>query len=113
MKIIPENEVEKAAKYYCLSEGLDENDIISSKYLPKYKRVYQIFEAGVTFTQSKFEEIAIEFAKYLFSSKITRNPSKEDEMVYTPPEFNLMKADLIKNGKEFFNNFLKERNGKI
>jgi len=96
MKIIPENEVEKAAL----------NDTKSIDRIDGFK-------AGVTFAESRFEELAIEFAKYLFSSEIRRNTSKENEMVYTPPEFNLMKAELIKNGKELFNNFLKERNGKI
>jgi len=103
MKIIPENEVNEAAENH-LPEIMDDC----------WEEVIRInsFKAGVTFTESKFEEIAIEFAKYLFSSEITRNPSKEDEMVYTPPEFNLMKGNLIKNGKELFNNFLKERNKK-
>jgi hypothetical protein len=95
MKIIPDNEIEKAA-------------------LNNTKSIDRIdgFKAGVEFAESKFEELAVEFAKYLFSRKITRNSSKEDEMVYTPPEFNLMKGDLIKNGKELFNNFLKERMAK-
>lgn len=115
--MIPESEIDEAAL----------NDTKSIDRIDGFK-------AGVAFVKSKFEEafkdiiienqglklykdneakrfegIAIEFAKYLFSSEITRNPSKEDEMVYTSPEFNLMKADLIKNGKELFNNFLKER----
>jgi hypothetical protein len=95
MKIIPDNEIEKAA-------------------LNNTKSIDRIdgFKAGVEFAESKFEELAVEFAKYLFSREITRNSSKEDEMVYTPPEFNLMKGDLIKNGKELFNNFLKERMAK-
>jgi hypothetical protein len=96
MKIIPENEVEKAAL----------NDTKSIDRIDGFK-------AGVTFAESKFKETAIEFAKYLFSREITRNSSKEDEMVYTPPEFNLMKGDLIKNGKELFNQFIKEKDGKI
>lgn len=104
MKIIPESEIDEAAESFAITKS-------SSRYLiDTHKRD---FKAGVTFTESKFEELAIEFAKYLFSREITRNPSKEDEMVYTPPEFNLMRGNLIKNGKELFNNFLKERNDKI
>lgn len=63
--------------------------------------------------EAAFEKLAIEFAKYLFSTKVTKHTSMKDSIVYTPPEFNLMKGDLIKRGKELFYQFLKERNDKI
>ena len=128
MKIIPENEVDEAAESFAVTKS-------SSRYLiDTHKRD---FKAGVTFTESKvheyikdiiienqglklykdnearrFEELAIEFAKYLFSTEISKHTSMENSVKYIPSEFNLMKGNLIKNGEELFKLFLKERNKK-
>lgn len=103
MKILSQNEVDEAAEVFIIKEHLDGN---SDMY---YK---ETFKAGVEFAESKFEELAIEFAKYLFSTEITKHTSMKDSVKYIPSEFSLMKGDLIKNGEELFKLFLKERNKK-
>lgn len=135
MKLIPENEVDEAA--FNFTESLNfSHKSMETKTMAN--RLDKSFKAGVTFTESKvheyikdliienqglklykdnearrFEELAIEFAKYLFSTEISKHTSMENSVKYIPSEFNLMKGNLIKNGKEMFNQFLKERNGKI
>lgn len=125
MKLISQNVVDEAADKFDHNVKLE--DLLTTK----------IFKAGVEFAESKFqeafkdiiienqglklykdneakrfEELAIEFAKYLFSTEITKHTSMENSVKYIPSEFNLMKGNLIKNGEELFKLFLKERNKK-
>jgi hypothetical protein len=97
MKLFKQEEIDEAGFEY-LVEQID---------TPNLKRA---FIAGVEFAEPKVEEIAIEFAKYLFSSKITKYKSISKLEKYIPPEFNLMKGELIKNGNNVFKEFLKQRN---
>ena len=140
MKIIPENEVNEAAEKHCKTDVFL-TQVTKNKTWDKTDwgmGNYKGFKAGVTFAESifqeafkdiiienqglklykdneakRFEELAIEFAKYLFSTEISKHTSMENSVKYTPPEFSLMKDNLIKNGKELFNQFLKERDDNI
>ncbi|HPQ80070.1 MAG TPA: hypothetical protein PLG47_06420 [Candidatus Dojkabacteria bacterium] len=84
MKIIPENEVEKAVKKEYKAFLHEEEECEHFEY---------IFKAGFTFAESRFEELAVEFLNwYKFIDY------EKDYLGYTT--------------KELFNQFLKERNGK-
>lgn len=126
MKLIKQNEIDEAAESFIIKEHLDGDSDM-------YYR--ETFKAGVEFAESKireyikdiiienqglklykdnearrFEELAIEFAKYLFSTEIAKHTSMENSVKYIPSEFNLMKGNLIKNEEELFKLFLEERN---
>lgn len=59
MKLIPQSEIEKAA----LNNSIQHYIMAYSDELHEYSKID--FEAGVEFAESKFEELAIEFAHYL------------------------------------------------
>jgi len=66
-------------------------------------------------TNKHFEELssklAIKFAEWMLSKNITRLFSMQNQIEYRPIEFNLLKGELLKNGKELYQEFLKEING--
>ena len=95
MKLIPQSEIDKAAVNYEWSKS--------------FANSYIDFQAGVEFAESKFEALAIEFAKYILSMQITKAKSSIDLETYTPPEFNLLKGELIVNGSDLFQQFIKDR----
>jgi hypothetical protein len=92
-----------------------------NKLVKKYKEIineeiicWGDYEVGITdkLCAEECRKIAIEFAKELMKSKV--KIAREGiiggaKVVYsiTPSEYTLMEGELIKNGDELFNEFLK------
>jgi hypothetical protein len=96
-----------------LAEEVEATKILNTVTKEDIDKLSKSYENCVEmYTKEQVEELAIEFAKYLFSTEITKHTSMENPVKYTPSEFNLMKGNLIKNGEELFKLFLKERNKK-
>ena len=106
MKMIDKKEIREAA-----------NELAGYSDFPTTTK--SAFKFGVKFAELKFEEIAIEFAKYLTRLQITKTSRGTLEGVektsnsYTPVEFDLLYGELINNGKELFEQFIKKRNENI
>lgn len=111
MKLIPQDEIDKAAlKYANKHAAADDGDYFTKKEFIEFAKID--FKAGVEFAESKFEELAIEFAKYILSSTITRAKSPINSETYYQPEFKLLKGELIANGEKLFQQFIKDRDAK-
>ena len=121
MKIISENEVDEAAlndtKSIDRIDGFKAGANWCKKYYEELAKDLIVENQGLKLYKDnearRFEELAVEFAKYLFSTEITKHTSMENSVKYIPSEFNLMKGNLIKNGEELFKLFLKERNNEV
>ena len=70
------------------------------------------FIEGSEFAQDELKNIAIEFAKWMFSQEITKCRSMTESESYIPKEFNLMKGELMVAGESLLEQFLKEYNGR-
>lgn len=121
MKLISQNEIDEAAlndtKSIDRIDGFKAGvEFAESKFQEAFKDII-IENQGLKLYKDnearRFEELAIEFAKYLFSTEIIKHTSMENSVKYIPSEFNLMKGNLIKNGEELFKLFLKERNNEV
>ena len=89
MKLIPQDEVDKAAlKYANTHAAADDGDYFTKKEFIEFAKID--FQAGVEFAESKFEELAIEFVIYC-------DDNYEENST---------------NFKELFQQFIKDRNEK-
>lgn len=58
------------------------------------------------FDRKDVKEIAIEFAKFLMSTEVSRARYNGDVSSYSPVEFGLMRGELEAHGKQLFESFV-------
>ena len=58
------------------------------------------------------KKIALQFAEFILDREVTKVTNEDVEMKkvsYRPPEYDLLRGELNKNGDELFDNFLETR----
>ena len=103
--MIPKNKIEEAAKSFGSLVGAGSGIIECANC------AYDGFLEGVTFVEKELENLAIEFAISLLSKSVIKRYSVDKCEEYTPKEFDLLKGELLLNGKELFETFKKEKYG--
>ena len=111
MNLIPQNEVDSAAlKYAQEYVEYDEQESIDEGDLLEYAQ-YD-FKAGVSFAESKFEDLAIEFADWINVSKqgfhsLYRKKNSSEPICWAE---SFVGGRIDYTSKDLYQQFIKDRN---
>ena len=111
MKLIPQSEIDKAAVEYSSEHGAaDDGDYFTKEEFIEFAKID--FKAGVEFAESKFEDLAIEFANWINTSRqgfhSLYREKNSTEPIYWAEAFASGRIDYT--SKELFQQFIKDRN---